>query len=85
MKLHVLSRMIMAFSLNGLICDLSVKHFFQYKAISLHHNMGAGKNNRPFPSSLVPLLHSEFKCETVVMKMTLICMKMKLHAEFIFI
>ena len=41
--------------------------------------------NGPFPSSLVPLFHSESKCETILMKMTLICMKMKLHAELIFI
>ena len=44
--------------------------------------MGA---NRPFPSSLVPLFQSESKCETILLKMTLICMKMKLHAELIFI
>ena len=42
-------------------------------------------NNRPFPSSLVPLFQSESKCETILMKMCLICMKMKLHAELIFI
>ena len=41
--------------------------------------------NRPFPSSLVPLFQSESKCKTVLMKMTLICMKMTLHAELIFI
>ena len=40
---------------------------------------------RPFPSSLVPLFQSESKCETIVMKMTLICMRMNLHAELIFI
>ena len=40
---------------------------------------------RPFPSSLVPLIQSESKCETILMKMILICMKMKLHTEFIFI
>ena len=33
----------------------------------------------------VSLFQSEFKCETIVMKMTLICMRMKLHAELIFI
>ena len=43
------------------------------------------ESNRPFPSSLVPLLQSESKCETILMKMTLIYMKMKLHAELIFI
>ena len=36
------------------------------------------ESNRPFPSSLVPLFESESKCETI-MKMTLICMKMKLE------
>ena len=36
---------------------------------------------RPFPSSLVPLS----KCETILTKITLICMKMKLHAELIYI
>ena len=40
---------------------------------------------RPFPSSLEPLFQSASKCETIPMKMTLICMKMKLHAELIFI
>ena len=42
-------------------------------------------SNRPFPSSLVPLSQNESTCETILMKMTLICMKMKLHAELIFI
>ena len=41
--------------------------------------------NRPFPSSPVPPFQSESKCETILMKMTLICMKMKSHAELIFI
>ena len=41
--------------------------------------------NRPFPSFLVPLFRSESKCETILMKMTLICMKIKLRAELIFI
>ena len=40
---------------------------------------------RPFPSSLVPLFQSESKCETILVKMILIYMKMKLHAELIFI
>ena len=43
------------------------------------------KRNRPFPSSLVPLFQSESKCETILMKMTLICKKMNLHAELVFI
>ena len=37
--------------------------------------------NRPFPSSLVPLCQSESKCKTILMKMTLICMKINLQAE----
>ena len=41
--------------------------------------------NRPIPSCLVPLFQSESKCETILMKMTVICMKMKLHAELNFI
>lgn len=41
--------------------------------------------NGPFPSSHVPLFQSEFKCKTILMKMTLICMKMKLYVELIFI
>ena len=32
----------------------------------------------------MPLFQSESKRETILMKMTLICAKMKLHAEFIF-
>ena len=53
------------------------KSFYDYNFKSLY--------NRPFPSSLVPLFQSESKCETIVMKMTLICKRMKLHAELIFI
>ena len=41
--------------------------------------------NKPLPSSLMPLFQSESKCEIILMKMTLICMKMTLHAELIFI
>ena len=37
------------------------------------------------PRFLVPLFQSECKCEAILMKMTLICMKMKLHTELIFI
>ena len=42
-------------------------------------------HNRPFPSSLEPLFQSESKCKIILMKMTLICMKMKLHAGLILI
>ena len=48
-------------------------------------NTNGETEDRPFPSSLVPLFQGESKCETILMKMTLICMKMKLHAELIFI
>ena len=41
--------------------------------------------SRPCPSSLVPLFQNESKCETIQMKMSLICMKMNLQAELIFI
>ena len=41
--------------------------------------------NRPFPSSLVPLFQSESKYETILIKKTFICMKKKLRAELIFI
>ena len=34
--------------------------------------------NRPFPCSVVPLFQSESKCDAILMKM-------KLHAELIFI
>ena len=33
----------------------------------------------------MPLFQSESKCKTILMKMTLICVKMKLHPELIFI
>ena len=36
---------------------------------------------RPFRSSLVPLFQKKSKCETILMKMALICMKMKVHVE----
>ena len=36
--------------------------------------------NRSFSSSLQSLFQSESKCEIILMKMTLICMEMKLHA-----
>ena len=41
-------------------------------------------SNRPFLSSLVPLFQRESKCKTILMKMILICMNVKLHAELIF-
>ena len=51
----------------------SGQHFYFYK------------KNRPFLSSLLPLFQSKSKCETILMKMTLICMKMNLRAGLIFI
>ena len=41
--------------------------------------------NRPFPSFSVPQFQNESKNETILMKMDLICMKLKLHAELVFI
>ena len=43
----------------------------------------SGLPNKPFPS--VPLFQSESKCEAILVKMTLTCMKTKLPAELIFI
>ena len=42
-------------------------------------------NNRSFPNSLVSVFQSESNSETILMKMTLIFMKIKLLAELIFI
>ena len=41
--------------------------------------------NRPFPSSPVPLFQNESECETFLMKIALICIKMNLQAEHIYI
>ena len=41
--------------------------------------------NTPFPSYLVPLFQSESKCKTILEKMTLIYVKMKLRAKLSFI
>ena len=60
-------------------------HHLQKKSVEPAKKQWKQLTNRPFPSSLVLLSQSESKCETILMKMTLICMKMKLHAELIFI
>ena len=39
---------------------------------------------RPFPRSLLPLFQSESKCKTILMKMTLICMKIGNCMQFHF-
>ena len=39
---------------------------------------------RPFPRSLVPLFQSESKCKTILIKMTLICMKIGNCMQFHF-
>ena len=44
---------------------------------------GTGYTNRKFPSYFLPLLQSESKFEAILMKMTLVCIKMKLHAQLI--
>ena len=59
-----------------------VPSLFRFSAVV---NLHFSDNNRPFPSSHVPLSQSESKFETILMTMTLICLKMKLHAELIFI
>ena len=41
--------------------------------------------NKSFPSSLVLLFQNECRCETILMKIILICMKMNLQAEHIFV
>ena len=41
--------------------------------------------NRPFPSSLVPLFHSESKCETFLMKMSSACSSISMQIKDIFI
>ena len=60
--------------------DNNINYIFNLKLIRLLLLF-----NGPFPSSLVPLFQSESMWETLLMKMTLIWMKMKLHAELIFI
>ena len=60
-------------------------HSLNFSRIQIPTGSSGTDCNRPFPRSLVPLFESESKCETILMKMTLICMKMKLHAELIFI
>ena len=62
-----------------ILIPFAVRLFFLPWGFSFCHEV-----NSPFPSSLVPLFQSESKCKTILMKMTLICLKMKLHAEFIF-
>ena len=57
---------------------------FHKKIRKLTQTLGVIRN-RPFPSSLVPLFQRESKCETILMKMTFICMKKKLRTELIFI
>ena len=78
------------FSANTVALACSRKAFSQAFTVSdvgdVHVSEAmSAENERPFPSFLVPLFQSESTCETILMKMTLICMKMKLHAELIFI
>ena len=60
--------------------DNNINYIFNLKLIRLLLLFSG-----PFPSSLVPLFQSESMWETLLMNMTLIWMKMKLHAELIFI
>ena len=66
-------------------CSLKERFQLSTLIIKLTQYFSPNACNRPFPSSLVPLFQSKSKCKTILMKMTLICMKMKLHAEVIFI
>ena len=43
------------------------------------------ETDRPFPSCLVPQFHNESSCETIEMKMSLICMKMDIQVKHILI
>ena len=56
-------------------------------SVDVLRNLCQGKTcvNGSFPSALVPLFQSESKCGTILVKMTLICTKMNLHAELIFV
>ena len=79
----------MLFKTSSLILQFFSKPLLMCSVIYMYiHDCGlvtAFIFNRPFLSSLVPLCQSESKCKTILMKMTLICMKMKLHAELVFI
>ena len=77
---------------NDCNCNETTDHHCGLKHVSPHHSLQSTLTenqkegvNRLFPSSLVPLFQSGSKCETILNKMTLICMKMKLHVELIFI
>ena len=82
----------LAFTLPPLACDSRSPRFRLCLAVVISYtdpsqaekSFGSKWPNRLFPSSLVPLFQSESKCETILMKMTLICMRMELHAELIF-
>ena len=52
--------------------------------ISQRTDVRKSEINGPFPSSLVPLFQNESKCGAILMKMTLICMKLKLYVKLIF-
>ena len=70
--------------INGLLTLAKIVLASQHKR-QPNKSLSRFVDNRPFPSSLVPLFQSESKCETILMKMTLTCMKIKLNAELIFI
>ena len=42
-------------------------------------------SNRPFPSFSLPHFQNEYPCETIQIKMSLICMKMNVQVKHIFI
>ena len=63
-------------------CELyksQVRKKIKQLAKKIHESQGLSRNHA------VPLFQSESKCKAILIKMTLICMKMKLYAELIFI
>ena len=75
------------------VFDNSTGLYYSLKPLAKNNDLGyyqvvwllMYQSNGPFPSSLVPLFQSESECETFLMKMTLTCMRMNLHAGLIFI
>ena len=50
-----------------------------YVIVLPEHITVCGTDNRPLPSSKIPHFQNEAKCTTFLVKMSLICMKMKNH------
>ena len=93
---HILTSSVLHYWTDARQQEIYLLNKHDFEPISAHISLGYFLNtyrrrsiiyclNRPFPSSLVPLFQSESKCETILVKLTLIYMKMKLYAELIFI